>query len=184
MFLAVIGLFNVISAIFVESSLESASKLQNQKKLARLEDEEIWANNIVVLLKALDFGLGDNGEDNSSFTPKLVDKLLSTHVPRSVLNHVIAEDKSVVQALHNLDIDQQDHKYLVDILDPDNSGSISVLELVDGLKRLRGNSRRSDVIMVDLMIRSLQERIETVLRCLENGGNSSSSSSEQALTSI
>merc|ERR1719189_1129557 len=95
LFLAVIGLFNVISAIFVESSLASAGNLQTQKKLRRLEDEEIWASNMVVMLKALDLGLIDDGqegldlEDDSSFMPHQADKLLSVHVPRSVLDKVI-----------------------------------------------------------------------------------------------
>jgi hypothetical protein len=169
LFITVIGLFNVISAIFVQSVMASADNLLNQRKVTRLEDEEIWANNIVVLLRALNSGLTDDCEqglhleDSFCFTPKQVDKLLVTQVPRSVLDRVIENNKSAVQALHNLDIDQRDHKHLPDILDPDNSGSISMPELVDGLKRLRGDARRSDIISVDLMIRSLQERMEDVI---------------------
>jgi len=122
---------------------------------------------------ALDLRLADIGEDglqleNHGGSRKQVDAILCMDVPRTVLDHVIANDKTVMQALFNLDIDQQDHKHLSDILDPDNSGSISILEFIDGLKRLRGDARRSDIITVDLMIRSLQERIGEMLRLLED----------------
>merc|ERR1712232_1190652 len=72
-------------------------------------------------------------------------------------------DHVAVQALNALDIDAQDHKYLSDILDPDKSGSITVLEFVRGLKRLRGEPRRSDIVTVDLMMRSLHEKIDVVV---------------------
>lgn len=62
-----------------------------------------------------------------------------------------------------LDVDSHDHRRLSDILDPDHSGTIGVLELIDGLNRLRGEPRRSDVVSIDLMVRSLQERVEEVL---------------------
>jgi len=170
---AIIGFFNVISAIFVESSLASAAQLQSQRRRMKLEDNEVWSTNVMVILTALHNGLANHGEDGLELaepgccTPQQVDALLCSDFPRSVLDQVIAEDKMVIQALRNLDIDQQDYKKLSDILDPDNSGEISVVELVDGLKRLRGDARRSDIITVDLMVRSLQERIEDMLRIFE-----------------
>merc|ERR1712232_1534584 len=62
-------------------------------------------------------------------------------------------------ALLNLDICEEDHEHLHDILDPDNGGTIGVLDLLDGLARLRGEPRRSDIITIDLMVRSLQQSL-------------------------
>merc|ERR1712061_118271 len=67
-----------------------------------------------------------------------------------------------IQALNDLDIESHDHKYLADILDPDNNGSIRIVEFIDGLKRLRGEPRRSDIVAVDLMIRSLHQKITDI----------------------
>merc|ERR1712070_1300318 len=78
------------------------------------------------------------------------------------ISGAVLESESVQQALEGLDIDPNDHKRLPDIMDPDHSGSVSVLELINGIQRLRGHPRRSDVITVDLMIRSLQEKVDDV----------------------
>lgn len=170
LFVSIVGFFNVISAIFVESSLASAANLQSQRKRMRLEDQDIWSKNIMVLLVSLNNELESDGEEwlaargARGFSPRQIDNLLCRHFPRSVLDKVIAEDEAVAQALEDLGIDEQDYKKLSDILDPDNSGDISVMELVDGLKRLRdGDARRSDIIRVDLMIRSLQDKMEDML---------------------
>merc|ERR1712060_928935 len=66
------------------------------------------------------------------------------------------EDPSVRRALKDLEIDECDHKYMFDILDNDNTGSLTLFEFMDGLRRLRGNPRRSDIISVDLMVRDIQ----------------------------
>jgi len=169
LFVAIIGFFNVISAIFVETSLASAEQLQCQKRRMNLEDNEIWSTNVMLLLTALHSGLANHDEEGLDLlepgicTPQQADAILCSNFPRKVLDHAIAEDKMVIQALRNLDIDEQDYTKLSDILDPDQSGEISVVELVDGLKRLRGDARRSDIITVDLMVRSLHERIEDML---------------------
>merc|ERR1719195_2108102 len=42
-FIVVIGLFNVISAIFVENTLAAASDLAAKKRRERLADKERWA---------------------------------------------------------------------------------------------------------------------------------------------
>jgi len=62
---------------------------------------------------------------------------------------------------------------LVDILDPDRDGAIHILDLVNGLMRLRGQPRRSDVVCVDLMVRSLQSavaRIEHQMATVQRSG--------------
>merc|ERR1712008_578891 len=93
-----------------------------------------------------------------------VDDILKAEFPREDFDTVLKQDQSATHALTELDIDPEDHKYLSDILDPDNSGTIGILELVDGLKRLRGEPRRSDTIAIDLMVRSLQEKVDDIWR--------------------
>jgi len=66
------------------------------------------------------------------------------------------KDPIVIHALDELDIDPQDHDKLSDILDPQNDGCVPVLDLIDGIRRLRGFPRRSDIVCIDLMIRQSQ----------------------------
>jgi len=67
------------------------------------------------------------------------------------------KDPEVMRALDALDIDAQDHSRLSDILDPQNDGQVPILDLIDGIRRLRGFPRRSDIVCIDLMIRESQK---------------------------
>merc|ERR1712232_643259 len=70
---------------------------------------------------------------------------------------VVIRDPVVINALTALDICPEDHGDLFDILDSDNSGGMFFVELLHGLEKLRGEPRRSDIVCVDLMLRSIQQ---------------------------
>merc|ERR1712061_661891 len=91
----------------------------------------------------------------------MISEIMNLDFERSIMDEVVMEP-DMIEALNALDIDPDDHKYLSDILDPDNSGSIGIVEFYDGLKRLRGGPRRSDIVSVDLMIRSLQNTVQDI----------------------
>lgn len=172
LFLVVIGVFNVISAIFVQATLAAAEEIALKKRRMRLEDEVRWATHLWALLEVLMKHARCDDEAKIGLTPgsflEQINEMSAMEFDRALFDKVLLEEKSAVLALDGLDIDPQDHRYLSDILDPDNSGTICVLELVDGLKRLRGEPRRSDIIAVDLMVRSLQEKIEEIGKCMKD----------------
>jgi hypothetical protein len=169
-FFITIGLFNVISAIFVESTLSAATNEAERKKEQRLEDPSRLARNISIILKEMlaaariDMNTGTPGIQS---TPEAADinAIVEVEFSRRVIESVVQDDDTVKKALDALDIDPHDHGRLSDILDPDHSGNVGVLELVEGLRRLRGDPRRSDIVTVDLMVRSLQTKVDE--RCDE-----------------
>jgi len=166
LFMVAIGLFNVISAIFVDSTLASAAEMAANKKRMRLQNEKRWAVNVAALLRCLLIKSGQEIEEfelkgingTGGISEAYLEKVLNTEFPSDLIDDVV-KDREAVKALNNLDIDPHDHAYLSDIIDPDCSGTIGVLELVDGLKRLRGDPRRSDIVTVDLVARSVQEKV-------------------------
>jgi len=168
LFIVVIGIFNVISAIFVESKMSSAANLASKTKQERLDDNDRWAENVVTLLRSLLEKARSDMEGleelaHGLYTEEMLHEMIKMTFPRYVIDEVVPYEH-VLHALTKLDIDSSDHKYLSDILDPANSGSVSVLTLVDGLKRLRGEPRRSDIITVDLMMRSSQRKVDDIWR--------------------
>lgn len=174
LFMVVVGLFNVTSAIFVQAILASGAMLDARKRQSRLQDETRWATNFVALLRAL---LAHSDTDSllelervmdGDCTESMLEEILAVEIPRHVFQSVMRRDDDARHALTKLDIDTTDIKHLAEILDPDNNGSVGVLELVDGLMRLRGDPRRSDIIAVDLMVRSLQARVDEVWRHLQD----------------
>eukprot|EP00928_Gymnodinium_smaydae_P074570 TRINITY_DN57600_c0_g1_i1.p1 TRINITY_DN57600_c0_g1~~TRINITY_DN57600_c0_g1_i1.p1 ORF type:complete len:589 (+),score=84.37 TRINITY_DN57600_c0_g1_i1:51-1817(+) len=161
-FFIVIGLFNVISAIFVDSTVRATGMIEAQKFRARLCDEHLWAKSVFTLLERL-FHAADihlaQGLAGSE------EQVLTTEFTREDVDRMIKDDVAIA-ALDALDIDSDDHKHLSDILDPDNGGTIDVLEMVDGLDRLRGQPRRSDIVQIDMMVRALQSKTEEILHCV------------------
>jgi len=173
LFLVVIGMFNVISAIFVENTMSFAMELTTKKRRMALHDDVRWAQNVMTVLQAMvnkvDPDLPGLQElvDTGKCSDELFNHILETQITRKDLHIVLHEDVGVQKALEKLDINPCDHRYLPDILDPHNRGFIGVLEFVDGIKRLRGDPRRSDIIAVDLMVRSLHSKSDNILRWLE-----------------
>jgi len=173
LFLVVIGMFNVISAIFVENTMSFASDFAAKKRRSALHDEVRWAVNVMVLLQGvlnyIDPDLPGLQEltDTGKCSSELFNQILGMQVHRNVLESVLEESAPVQKALDKLDINPCDHKHLSDILDPHNRGYIGLLEIIDGIKRLRGDPRRSDIIAVDLMVRSLHGKADNIARWLE-----------------
>jgi len=158
-FSVTIGLFNVISAIFVERTMSVALALNHEKKVARLNNSALWDTRIATVIHRL-IDLSGSALSFCKMS-EAVDEVIAMEVPNKVLDGVL-HDSVVVAALNDLDIDPGDHQYLSDILDPDNSGGVCVSELVDGLRRLRGDPRRSDIVTVDLMVRSMQRQVGAI----------------------
>eukprot|EP00928_Gymnodinium_smaydae_P036310 TRINITY_DN2539_c0_g1_i1.p1 TRINITY_DN2539_c0_g1~~TRINITY_DN2539_c0_g1_i1.p1 ORF type:complete len:591 (-),score=98.65 TRINITY_DN2539_c0_g1_i1:293-2065(-) len=160
-FFVSIGLFNVISAIFVESTVAAASAMQAEKRKARMRDENRWSHYVTtVFTRLLDITSGhDNLQDDLANN---VEEIYNLEVPNEVIDELAADDV-VGSALSALDIDPEDRDYLSEILDPDNGGTINVIELVEGLRRLRGEPRRSDIVTVNLILRNIQLTIKEIL---------------------
>merc|ERR1712018_1081880 len=75
-------------------------------------------------------------------SPSFFDKLLS-----------MSEFKDI---LKSLDVAYEDQLDLFETLDVDGGGTIDLEELIVGICKLRGDARRSDIVGVSLIARSLQ----------------------------
>jgi len=156
-----IGLFNVISAIFVESTMAAAMDMQQKKKEARQRDELLWSTSISALINCIK-DASDEAEALQGPMSRNAESLNALRVSNAVIDSVI-ESEVGRNSLLDLDICQADHPYLTDILDSDNCGSIQVNEFIDGIRRLRGDPRRSDIVCVDLMVRAIQKSMGELL---------------------
>jgi len=172
LFFITVGLFNIISAIFVDSTMNASAAVQSASKNDRLKSNKLWATSITAILTEL---LQYKGATDSNTLSKVVEELtpdamlenfeslVAIEFTPQEVEDVVHTNRKVQKALDHLDIEPADHNRLSDILDPDHSGTIDALELVEGLGRLRGDPRRSDVVTCDLMIRSLQTKTDEVL---------------------
>lgn len=155
LFVVNIGLFNVISATFVESAMQASRSFEQQRQQERLKDELLWASRMMVLVKQLLTYARIELPDDLS---ESIDVLGQLEIKASVVDEWSA-DPETKAALRDLEIDPLDDDGLSDILDPDNTGLIKITDLQEGLQKLRGASRRSDVLRIDLMVRDIQRTI-------------------------
>eukprot|EP00930_Biecheleria_cincta_P010376 TRINITY_DN11246_c1_g1_i1.p1 TRINITY_DN11246_c1_g1~~TRINITY_DN11246_c1_g1_i1.p1 ORF type:complete len:617 (+),score=98.52 TRINITY_DN11246_c1_g1_i1:101-1951(+) len=166
-FCVTIGLFNVISAIFVESTMSAAQKMEQEKRGKRMQDEQLLATRVTQLIRCLlKYSPGHSHLLECIGLSEEVDALCATEVPRCVVDEAV-KDPEAINALNELDINPSDRARLSDIFDPDNGGTVQLSDVAAGIRRLRGDPRRSDIVCVDLMIRSLQSQMEHVLHAVD-----------------
>eukprot|EP00929_Paragymnodinium_shiwhaense_P099447 TRINITY_DN6109_c0_g1_i1.p1 TRINITY_DN6109_c0_g1~~TRINITY_DN6109_c0_g1_i1.p1 ORF type:complete len:748 (-),score=154.96 TRINITY_DN6109_c0_g1_i1:207-2450(-) len=154
-----VGVFNVISAIFVESTMNKANMIKLARKKERLGDKKLWAHSVTTVIRCL-LRICPDTEEPVSLVEAFHD-LCNMEMANFYIEKLV-EEPDAKAALEALDIDPEDYPILADIFDPDNGGTVTVMDLVDGIRKLRGEPRRSDIVTVDLMIRSLQVQIQGV----------------------
>merc|ERR1719188_350974 len=64
--------------------------------------------------------------------------------------------KEFQEILRDLDVADEDQLDLFETLDVDGGGTIDLEELITGIAKLRGDARRSDIVGVGLIVRSVQ----------------------------
>jgi len=160
-FFVTVGIFNVISAIFVEATMQATAVAESRKRQERLSDHTAWSTHMAFLIRRL-MAKSPQYEEFLDYDGNLsqhIDEVMEMEVDGSVLDMVVREEK-VRKMLIALEIPEGDHPYLSDILDPQNNGKLKVDDIVNGLRRLRGSPRRSDIVSVDLMVREVQDNID------------------------
>merc|ERR1740121_495012 len=123
-FAITIGLFNVIAAMFVESTVSTAVALNKKRANERLQDKKLWANQIYIIIrKLLELHHREQGEEEDDKPSKLSDRageIMKLSVDRAIVDDLVQKPE-IKLALDELGINRNDHKHLSDILDPDNT---------------------------------------------------------------
>merc|ERR1712232_239778 len=129
-----------------------------ERKKWRLNDKKRWATNVTTICKLLI-------EQDNIASKEDIDlqdpNICKMSVPRSSIDKMVQNEEAVT-ALGELDIEEDDLPRLSDMLDPTNDGWIHLVDLVDGLRKLRGEPRRSDIVTMDLVIRAIQTDLRAI----------------------
>jgi hypothetical protein len=148
------GLFNVIVAVYVESTVSAAKGNEMKKKEQRLRNDELFREKSLELA-VLAYSL-KTGAATKSFTLGSVDL---NEVYSMEFNHSefleICQNAGFCELLDELDIAKEDHPVLFDVLDVDRGGTLDVNELINGISKLRGDVRKSDLVTIIVGVRHL-----------------------------
>jgi len=177
-FFTTIGVFNVVSAIFVEATVAATVQGEKDEKAARMRNEKLFATRIKRILQQLLEVSTSSKSLSTQRTSQLAEALRSNEQHNAEGEKYLLEIAglevkcedfdlavtcpAVVDAFADLDIEGDDLPYLSDILDPQNDKIIKVADLVDGIRRLRGDPRRSDIVAIDLMVRDIQKAVDQI----------------------
>merc|ERR1712183_1047348 len=111
----------------------------------RLENKQLFDEMAAFFVQQVLSGM-DSHVDLAHSSDAEIDHLMELEVPRVIIDDTVENNLQARHALDALDIDPDDQKKLSKIADSDYSGTITMLELVTALQRLRGTPRRSDTI--------------------------------------
>mmetsp|Transcript_51600 Transcript_51600/g.122787 ORF Transcript_51600/g.122787 Transcript_51600/m.122787 type:complete len:738 (+) Transcript_51600:39-2252(+) len=149
------GLFNVIVAIYVENIVTAAKLTARRSKRKRLLDHAFFEEKCLECLRYLhEAHYEQHSEDGSGKRTSQLDR--DFLVTPELLSRVL-EKEEFARLLRELDIADEDMIDLFETLDVNANGEVDAKELIIGLARLRGEFRRSDIIGVSLVLRSMQE---------------------------
>merc|ERR1712203_500380 len=67
----------------------------------------------------------------------------------------LRNNAQAIEIFHDLDVSDEDQFNMFEMLDVDGDGTLDLEELLEGVAKLRGEARRSDIISVELLLRKL-----------------------------
>merc|ERR1712228_539469 len=89
---------------------------------------------------------------------ELMREAVNLTITREFFKELI-EHQSFREKLTALGISTEDIPDLFDTFDADDSGTMTIVELLKGVKKLRGDPRRSDVIGVSLVVQAIHDLV-------------------------
>mmetsp|Transcript_97519 Transcript_97519/g.303728 ORF Transcript_97519/g.303728 Transcript_97519/m.303728 type:complete len:805 (+) Transcript_97519:56-2470(+) len=155
MILVVVGLFNIIAAIFVETTISGLKFNNVQRRYARMYESRYVQSKLEALVLRVQ-ELHAKAHPDTEPTEEFV-------LTEEEFNEAMQDD-GVSLLLEDLDICLANRVGLFDMFDCDNNGLVTVAEFVATLLKVRGEPQKSDMIASWVALRSLNERFQNFER--------------------
>jgi len=167
------GLFNVIVAMFVENVVQAAKAKEVQNRKERLRDKVFFAKKMSELLKiVVEYAQNDEAaapsvencdiDQSVASVRDVFEQAADLEISKLIFEQV-REDSRARRILDELDIADEDAGNLFDTLDCDNSGSIDIEELCNGIAKLRGKTCRSDIVGINFLVQDTRAELRGYL---------------------
>jgi len=158
MVVVIFGIFNVITAVFVDATSSGLKLMGLKRKYARKYERTYVKHKLKALVTRLSailseskMGYSSEGTGVEMRTMRLEEFL------------VLLVDEEFNSLLQDLDIEIWDPVGFFETCDTDYSGEVTVEEFIQGVLKLRGDPHKCDVVATFLAIRSVQRQLDEVL---------------------
>jgi len=171
MVIVIFGLFNIITSIFVEATLSGLKHNDVQRKYHKLYEARYVEGKLKALVRRINeiLAFRESNRDGRTFSLNSIfwgedrSRPLGDggNFTLSEAQFVTVMQDSVVNVIFDdLDVVQFNRTGLFEMFDTNGSGSISVVELVETLVKLRGDPQKSDMVAAWVGLRALHEKFE------------------------
>jgi len=172
MIISIFGLFNIITAIFVDTTVAGLKHNDVKRKYIRQYERMYVAGKLTELLeRARTMALAQRSTLNHHRSLSSTGKNDGSCTRQVEMNEdtfvMIMEDPAVKQLLSDLDIDMFNPAGMFFTFDGEGNGSLSLQELAKGIMKLRGDLQKCDLIASWVASRSLHDKFDALKEQLD-----------------
>jgi len=163
MVLVIFGLFNIITAIFVDSTISGLKHNDVKKKYARQYERSFVKAKLKELVSRLHV-LHNARQGLRSANSRLsrVGNVSAAEMELDEEEFVeVMGDDVVASLLEELDVAMFHPPAMFDIFDPEGNGRVCLNDMVQAILKLRGEPQKGDMIAAWVSLRSLHEKLDT-----------------------
>jgi len=160
MIIVIFGLFNIITAIFVDSTTMGLKHTDTKRKYAKQFERKFVTSKLRDLLQRVWHlhsarkGGSENFDDVSDFS-----------IEEEEVTQILM-DPVVMSTMADLDVDIDHTAGLFDAFSARSEGKVNMLEFVQVIMKLRGEPHKTDIIHCVASIRNLQDKFDQLVLML------------------
>eukprot|EP00928_Gymnodinium_smaydae_P082288 TRINITY_DN65662_c0_g1_i1.p1 TRINITY_DN65662_c0_g1~~TRINITY_DN65662_c0_g1_i1.p1 ORF type:complete len:592 (+),score=58.53 TRINITY_DN65662_c0_g1_i1:35-1777(+) len=156
-----LAIFNMIAAIYVENFMDVAKSNEALMQRRRLHDTKrtaVMEQELFIRVVSAYCSI-----HRSDLDEMLQEEMAARiRITRDEFDTIMAE-QDVANVFDQLDIPHDDRHGLFDVLDADGNDLLRMDEILNGVMRLRGRARRSDIVFCSLILRHVQAQVSTLV---------------------
>jgi len=167
MIIVIFGLFNIITAVFVETTISGLKTNETKRKYANQYEKRYvrWK-----LRRLLELCQESKDSEPTHRSTKLRKSIPLDFQKRGVIEpragftdqefRMIMQKPGVQEVLRDLDVVLHDIGNLFETFDPDNTGKVTMQQLANGIMKVRGDPHKTDIIASWVAIRALHQKFD------------------------
>jgi len=181
MIIVIFGYFNIITAIFVESTTAGLKHNDFKRKYAQQYERKYVMGKLKALMNRISHLHAERGHAYDRRSCMLGDtgSTQASDVSKVVIEEIefvdIMEDDIVKELMVELDVSIFNPSGLFDTLDPEGTGFVTLPSMVQSIMKLRGEPQKNDIIASWVSLRALHSKFDTMqnrIECLQTQVNS------------